>query len=374
MNHIIWRFGLYDKNSKLAQSVKSACSHIHCHKEDDDNWLFLNDKKAEEKVNTYSEAVVEYIFVKLGLNNPYNCIFPFKDDKKEKAIAWIKNNIFSELTPEVESPTMEEILELMKKRLKLLIRGHYLELKGKTWFDNLMGKQSFDHGVSDILKKVFNYEYFSKTDKKYRSKLLSATKITICPYCDRQYISYYSDDNTTADLDHFWDKSEYPYFSLSLFNFIPSCHICNSTFKGTKELQVYPYRNGFENKTHFELEPEKGMKRGAFFAQVVIGSYKGSIKVKQCVNDDVAKDRKDKIENDISVLKLNELYKVHGDYVSELLTVKHLYEDEDYIKQVNDILKSAMKKDSMNWKFPYPVTKEGIRAFLTGDTSDDDFG
>lgn len=367
MNHIIWRFGFYNKNSELAQSVNTACSHIHCHKDDDDNWLFLNDKQAEETADKYVEKVVDYIFVKLGLKMKHNRLNPLGNVEKKTALDWFNENIFSGVTTKGDQSKMKE-------RLRLLIRGHYLELKGKTWFDNLMKKQRLDHDVSKILKKVFNYEYFSKTEKKYRSELLSATKITICPYCDRQYISYYSGDKTTADLDHFWDKSEYPYFALSLFNFIPSCHTCNSTFKGTKNLQVYPYRNGFENRTHFELEPDEKMKRGAFFAQVVIGSYKGRIKVKQRVNDDVIDPRKAEIENDISVLKLNELYKEHGDYVRELLTVKHLYEDEDYIKQVNDILKSTLKKDNINRKFPYPVTKEGIRAFLTGNTCDDDFG
>lgn len=367
MNHIIWHLGFYDKDSELAQSVKTACSHIHCHNEYDDNWLFLNDENAAKTADKYAEKVVDYIFVKLGLKDSHNGLTQLEKNEKRTALDWFNENIFSGVTSKGDKSKMEE-------RLRLLIRGHYLELKGNTWFDKLMKKQNLDHDISDILKKVFNYKYFSSTEKKYRSELLSATKITICPYCDRQYISYYSEDKTTADLDHFWDKSKYPYFALSLFNFIPSCHTCNSTFKGTKNLKVYPYRNGFENKTHFELEPGNKINRRTFFAQVVIGSYKGRINVKQCVNEDVPKGRKADIENDISALKLNELYTEHGDYVRELLTVKHLYEDEDYIKQVNDILESTLKKDSMDGKFPYPVTKEGIRAFLTGDTSDDDCG
>lgn len=365
MNHILWRFGFYDKESELAQSVKKSCSHIHSHKEDGDNWLFVNDEQAEKTADRYAEAVVDYIFVKLGLTRQHDHLRSLGSVEKKKALKWFKDNIFLELTPEKDSFKM-------KKRLKLLICGHYLELKGIPWFDNLMKKQSLASELFDILKKVFNYEYFSDTKRKYRSNLLSATKITVCPYCDRQYISYYSGDETTADLDHFWDKKEYPYFALSLFNFIPSCHTCNSTFKGTKELKIYPYRSGFG--THFDLKSDSEMKPGEFFSQVVIGSYKGRITVKQYVNDNVSDSRKDEIENDISVLKLNDLYTEHGDYVRELLTVKHLYEDEDYIRQVNDILKNSLKKDGMNVNFPYPITKEGVRAFLIGDTDGDESG
>ena len=375
MNHIIWRFGFYDKNSKLAQSVKKSCSRIYSHKEDGDNWLFLNDEQAVKTADRYAEAVVEYIFVKLGMKPPERKkleedikIKPHQldDDDKEEIKTWLNTHICGK-TGNIDESEMAD-------RLNLLIRGHYLELKEESWFNNLMPTPSDEttEKLKKILKKVFNYEYFSDTAKKYRSDLLSATKITVCPYCDRQYISYYSDDKTTADLDHFWDKSEFPYFALSLFNFIPSCHTCNSTFKGTKNLKVYPYRSGFD--TRFDLKPESEMRPGEFFSQVVIGSYKGRITVKQCVNDNVSDSRKDEIENDISVLKLNDLYTEHGDYVRELLTVKHLYEDEDYIRQVNDILKNSLKKDGMNVNFPYPVTKEGVRAFLIGDTDGDESG
>lgn len=59
--------------------------------------------------------------------------------------------------------------------------------------------------------------------------------INTCFYCNRAYINSYE---TTAsakkrqfDLDHFIPKSECPLFALSLYNFVPSCQVCNSRIK-----------------------------------------------------------------------------------------------------------------------------------------------
>ncbi len=39
-----------------------------------------------------------------------------------------------------------------------------------------------------------------------------------------------------------------PFLALSLYNFIPSCQVCNSRFKGYKDkgVSVYPYKESFD--------------------------------------------------------------------------------------------------------------------------------
>lgn len=55
-------------------------------------------------------------------------------------------------------------------------------------------------------------------------------------------------------LDHFYHKAEYPFLSLSLFNFVPCCYSCNSKFKGSKKLKKM-YSSGFASPTssHYSL-------------------------------------------------------------------------------------------------------------------------
>lgn len=60
--------------------------------------------------------------------------------------------------------------------------------------------------------------------------------ISTCYYCDSAYINVYTLSNTHTirrkfDIDHFLPKSECPILALSLFNFVPSCQVCNSRIK-----------------------------------------------------------------------------------------------------------------------------------------------
>lgn len=108
--------------------------------------------------------------------------------------------------------------------------------------------------------------HYRLMNHELRSRLISSLGLTTCPYCNRQYITNISEDeigniNTenkeiiaTADLDHFYPKSVYPLFALSLFNYIPSCQICNSKFKhSSSRCILYPYEEGFEDKVLFKL-------------------------------------------------------------------------------------------------------------------------
>lgn len=40
-------------------------------------------------------------------------------------------------------------------------------------------------------------------------------------------------------LDHFFPQSDYPFYSLCLYNLVPSCNACNSKFKGASKFHVH---------------------------------------------------------------------------------------------------------------------------------------
>ena len=87
---------------------------------------------------------------------------------------------------------------------------------------------------------------FKSMSKEIRRSIISAVGQTVCPYCNRNYIITDSDVNT-AQLDHFFSKTDYPILALSFYNLIPSCQPCNF-IKGTKELSFYPYDTSDENE------------------------------------------------------------------------------------------------------------------------------
>ena len=95
------------------------------------------------------------------------------------------------------------------------------------------------HPLLKKLDGIFRYtrKYDSKIAAFFEGRA-SALGITSCHYCDLSYINVYtlksSGSNRTRrhfDLDHFLPKSECPIIALSLFNFVPSCQVCNSRIK-----------------------------------------------------------------------------------------------------------------------------------------------
>jgi len=94
--------------------------------------------------------------------------------------------------------------------------------------------------------EVFDYKTLISSKKEVSYKIAKLIGINTCVYCNRQYIFTVDEDNdhiTRPEFDHYLPKSEYPFFALSLYNLIPSCHICNSNCKGTEKLDesMNPY-------------------------------------------------------------------------------------------------------------------------------------
>ncbi|MFL0250616.1 hypothetical protein ACJDT4_09310 [Clostridium neuense] len=183
----------------------------------------------------------------------------------------------------------------------------------------------------NVINRIFNYEKFCNNNGWNRHRLISKLGIKVCPYCNRQYITNYEDlkgnkEKTTADLDHFYSKSLYPYLALSLYNLIPSCQICNSRFKLDKDFRkyphIYPYEEGFGDNAKFKT-------RGNTVEYLLGNTLDFDIYL------DVFESKyKNKIENSIKTFHLNELYKVHTDYVQEIIKKIIIYNDS----KLNEIL------------------------------------
>jgi hypothetical protein len=114
------------------------------------------------------------------------------------------------------------------------------------------------------LASVFDYKKFStKSDTAYRSYTLAKKlRVNTCPYCNRNYtvtVERGKDQIVRPDFDHFFPKSQYPLFSLSFYNLIPSCLICNRSIKGQQKVvygkYVHPYEEGFGDSLKINYKP-----------------------------------------------------------------------------------------------------------------------
>lgn len=97
---------------------------------------------------------------------------------------------------------------------------------------------------SQGLKKVdgiFNYTgYYDEKIAGFFMDWAEKLEIRSCYYCEMSYVNVYTLEEKKNgvvakkrqfDLDHFLPKAKCPCVGLSLYNFIPSCQVCNSRIK-----------------------------------------------------------------------------------------------------------------------------------------------
>lgn len=169
------------------------------------------------------------------------------------------------------------------------------------------------------------YEVFRN---KWAVEFMEDLGIKVCPFCNREHIFKFEDKineepRIIASLDHYYDKDTYPFLSVSIFNLIPCCHICNSKFKHTKNFydkkHLHPYEDSFNEKAKFSQ----------FFNNVNEENKKFSLLSKERISLSLKPiDCKDKVtQNTIDAFRLETLYQEHKDIVLELIEKREIYPD-----------------------------------------------
>ena len=169
------------------------------------------------------------------------------------------------------------------------------------------------------------YEVFRN---KWAVEFMEDLGIKVCPFCNREYIFKFEDKineeaRIIASLDHYYDKDTYPFLSVSIFNLIPCCHICNSKFKHTKNFydkkHLHPYEDSFNEKAKFSQ----------FFNNVDEKNKKFSLLSKERISLTLKPlDIKDRVtQNTIDTFRLETLYQEHKDIVLELIQKREIYPD-----------------------------------------------
>ncbi|PFF75828.1 hypothetical protein CN341_19730 [Bacillus cereus] len=174
-------------------------------------------------------------------------------------------------------------------------------------------------------------------------ELVKQLKVSVCPYCNRQFItvSEPSEDEggrTRPQLDHFYSQSKFPFFSVSFFNLIPCCYVCNSNLKRDQEFSIdthmHPYENSFEDLVQFTVK-FKAEKDDEDYLKVWNSNtdlFSIDIKVNELkrvnYNEEEFYNLYKKIEKNRKTFKLKTLYNTHKDYVGEILVKSRTYNDD----------------------------------------------
>ena len=92
------------------------------------------------------------------------------------------------------------------------------------------------------LDDIFKYtQHFDDRIAKFFRDHADELHINSCHYCELAYVNAYrviKGGSVTwyqhFDVDHFLPKTHCPIIGLSLFNFVPSCQVCNSRIKSSR--------------------------------------------------------------------------------------------------------------------------------------------
>lgn len=158
----------------------------------------------------------------------------------------------------------------------------------------------------------------SKEDSYLLAKIID---ISICPYCNEQYIyTVYNKKNNPIirpEFDHFRPKSKHPEFQLTLTNLIPSCHACNSILKKDKDFDennyINPYKKDFDSIMKFDLDILSADYLDPNNFEIIFQEID-----KKSANNKLAK-------NNIEAFKLEERYKFHKDEVIKYMKTAKFY-------------------------------------------------
>jgi hypothetical protein len=113
--------------------------------------------------------------------------------------------------------------------------------------------------VDKYIRKIYNYDAFSKKQNNGNwcaYALCARLGTTTCPYCNLAYghtLIVGGDGKIRPELDHFFDKATYPLFAISLNNFVPSCHFCNSSLKHSADFHTLLHLNPLFDRECIEV-------------------------------------------------------------------------------------------------------------------------
>lgn len=219
--------------------------------------------------------------------------------------------------------TLDQLNTLIQNKLKGYKSDITLEKLITLSYDELCELKEFiDNNQTTKLKTKNEKDYFyTLYSRLKKADYIKDIGITVCPYCNRNYIFNFQKKSSleaTAQLDHFFDKSTYPYFAVSIYNLVPSCSTCNQRKSKKSNDIYYPFIESFDKDLKFKLKIENS---GFYYD-------KNAIKIeKKIINNDK------KVNSHIETFNIENLYNEHKDIVLELIQKAEIYNDS-YIDEL----------------------------------------
>ena len=215
-------------------------------------------------------------------------------------------------------------LDVKWKDIESIIKGNIQVLESyKNSFNKITKKQN-ETRYSKMMV-AFGYDNFCESKKEWNAyELCKKLKVNVCPYCNREYtftIGNTKEKKLRPEIDHFFPKSEYPYLSCSLYNMIPSCHICNHGKREFGEGILYPYSDGFDKDIIFRAKFAKEIPENSSILDISNTHifFKDRpcdvLKTGKCIHN-----KQSKASKSVKTFHLEEIYNEHKIELQNLFT------------------------------------------------------
>lgn len=173
---------------------------------------------------------------------------------------------FFEMLTDFDNFQLREIIISKPDELALL-RSEFMQVLQENDIYTLVNGKAAQTSFGELLsERLFSYRGFRSSPACLRLIDAIGFGSTTCPYCNYNKLDLVPRLGTSKvvdervaylDLDHFFAKVQNPFFALSFFNLIPSCHSCNSVDKGAKlfsnATQIHPYFESFDDYFNFRI-------------------------------------------------------------------------------------------------------------------------
>ena len=228
------------------------------------------------------------------------------------------------------------------------LHSDYIKIASKKVYKPYMTKgkrrkQTFAKG----LLHAMGYENYRESKLVELSRMLN---IKVCPYCNHNFTLYIDILGKTNmkglfQFDHFYDKSDYPYLSMSLYNLIPSCSYCNHQKRTTQlDIRYNPYFKAISEEFHFKVVDSFQLR----------SRKKGADKIDIKIERNVSRQGVDELQND---LHLEEQYGRHRDIVQEIYDKVY---NETYYRNMLTCIPDEDREKLLNQWLGIPLDKNDI--------------
>ena len=193
---------------------------------------------------------------------------------------------------------------------------------------------------ANVLHCIFNYTAFRRYKENiYNGFTLSEQlNVACCPYCNRNYTTSHITSIATAgrnkgqmkrvfpEFDHFRPQNSHPILTLSFYNLIPSCSVCNTNYKNRSDSKniFHPYIKSRPAFFRFKDRPND--------VESLYGFGKtAKLDFEFNIENDISKQLAESLE----LFGIRELYeRCHNDLIQEVIYKKIAF-GERYLKELS---------------------------------------